>query len=103
LLDDAFQHRYVKPGLSILLIDFNRRIDKDYLLPFGNLRESSSAMKRADVIIVTKTPLDLKPIDRRIIFEQLKPAPYQELFFTGFEYGSCNRFLRRTLQFRLIL
>jgi tetraacyldisaccharide 4'-kinase len=90
LLDDAFQHRYVKPGLSILLIDFNRRIDKDYLLPFGNLRESASAMKRADIIIVTKTPLDLRPIDRRIIYEQLKPAPYQEVFFTGFEYGNLQ-------------
>jgi tetraacyldisaccharide 4'-kinase len=90
LLDDAFQHRYVKPGLSILLIDFNRRIDKDYLLPFGNLRESASAKKRADIIIVTKTPLDLRPIDRRIFYEQIKPAPYQELYFTGFKYGNLQ-------------
>jgi tetraacyldisaccharide 4'-kinase len=87
LLDDAFQHRYVKPGISILLIDFNRRIDQDFLLPYGNLRENESGMKRADIIIVTKTPLDLKPIDRRLILEHVKPSPYQELFFTGLIYG----------------
>jgi len=87
LLDDAFQHRYVKPGLSILLIDFYRRLENDYLLPFGNLRENQEGIKRADIIIITKTPVDLKPIDRRIIFEQIKPAPYQELYFTGLNYG----------------
>jgi tetraacyldisaccharide 4'-kinase len=88
LLDDAFQHRYVKPGLSILLIDYFRRIENDYLLPYGNLRESPSGIHRADIILVTKTPLELKPIDRRIIFEQLKPAPFQDLYFTGFDYGN---------------
>lgn len=88
ILDDAYQHRYVKPGLSILLIDFNRRIDKDFLLPFGNLRESASEIQRADIIIVTKTPLDLTPIDRRLIIDHVRPFPYQELYFTGFEYGN---------------
>jgi len=88
LLDDAYQHRYVKPGISILLIDFYRRLENDHLLPYGNLREKPIEKQRADIIIITKTPLDLKPIDRRIIFEQIKPAPYQELYFTGFEYGN---------------
>ncbi len=90
ILDDAFQHRYVKPGLSILLIDFNRRLDKSFLLPFGNLRENAKEMRRADIIIVTKTPNDIKPIDRRIIFEQIKPFPFQELYFTSFNYGKLK-------------
>jgi tetraacyldisaccharide 4'-kinase len=90
ILDDAFQHRYITPGLSILLVDFNRRIDNSYLLPFGNLRENASEIRRADIIIISKTPLDIKPIDRRVIIEQLKPLPYQELFFTGLKYGQIT-------------
>lgn len=86
ILDDAFQHRYIKPGLSILLIDFNRRIESDYLLPLGRLRETSREIKRADIIIVTKSPLELKPIERRVILEQIKPYPYQQLYFSGFAY-----------------
>lgn len=56
LLDDAYQHRYVKPGLNILLIDFNRPISRDFLLPSGQLREPVSAIKRADMVLITKSP-----------------------------------------------
>lgn len=100
LLDDAFQHRYVNPGLSILLIDYNRPITKDFLLPFGNLRESPSQMRRANIIIVTKTPPGLKPIERRIMEKELNVFPYQTLYFTSLKYknpisvfDSKNRFL----------
>jgi tetraacyldisaccharide 4'-kinase len=99
ILDDAFQHRYVKPGISILLIDFNRRLDKDFLLPAGNLREYPSGKKRADIIIITKTPLELKPIDRRLIITQINPSPYQELYFTGLEYGSFTPVFGNQIQF----
>ena len=57
ILDDAYQHRYVKPGLSILLIDYNRKIDEDFLLPFGNLRENAREIRRADIILITKSEL----------------------------------------------
>lgn len=87
ILDDAFQHRYIKPGLSILLVDYNRNINKDYLLPYGRLRESTKAKNRADIIIVSKTPVNIKPIDRRLIEKNLNPRPYQELYFTGLKYG----------------
>jgi tetraacyldisaccharide 4'-kinase len=90
ILDDAYQHRYVKPGLSILLIDYNRRIDQDFLLPCGNLREPAREIRRADIILVTKTPPDLKPINRRIILERVKPLPYQEIYFTSFAYGKLT-------------
>lgn len=86
LLDDAFQHRYVSPGLSILLVDFHRPIGKDYYLPYGNLRESSLEMKRANIIIITRTPVDVKPIEQRIIEKDLKVYPYQRLYFTTIRY-----------------
>ena len=87
ILDDAFQHRHIKPGLSILLVDYNRNINSDHLLPFGSLRESVSAKDRADIIVVSKTPDSLKPIDRRLISKSLKTRPYQKLYFSGLKYG----------------
>ncbi len=87
ILDDAFQHRYVKPGLSILLVDYNRNINKDSLLPYGRLREPLRAKDRADIIIVSKTPENIKAIDRNIIRKNLNPRPYQKLYFTGIKYG----------------
>lgn len=54
LLDDAFQHRHVKAGLNILLIDSNRPIWKDCVMPFGRLRERISGIRRADIVIMTK-------------------------------------------------
>ena len=87
ILDDAFQHRYVKPGLSILLVDYNRNIMEDYLLPYGRLRESVKAKGRADIIIVSKTPDNIKPIEKKLVAEGLNPRPYQKLYFTGLKYG----------------
>jgi len=87
ILDDAFQHRYVSPGINILLTDFNRLITKDSLLPYGRLRESASNKDRANIIIVTKCPYQLKPIDERIITKELSVRPYQYLYFSTLEYG----------------
>lgn len=86
LLDDAYQHRYVKPGINILLIDNNRVITKDHILPLGRLRESVSEKERADVVVVTKCPSNMKPIDFRLMSKELELKPYQRLFFTRFEY-----------------
>lgn len=60
LLDDAFQHRYVKPGINILLVDYHRLIIYDKMLPAGRLREPLSGKNRADIVIVTKCPKDLR-------------------------------------------
>ena len=87
LLDDAYQHRYVNPGLSILLIDYNRPLSKDHLLPFGNLREPSYEKRRANIIIITKSPKKLKPIEKRLITKDLKLFPYQTSYFTTTKYG----------------
>ena len=91
LLDDAYQHRYVHPGLNILLTDYHRLITDDALLPAGRLREPVSAKERANVVIVTKCPFDLKPMDYRVIREALDLKPYQSLFFSTFRYGSLRR------------
>ncbi len=87
LLDDAYQHRYVKPGLSLLLIDFNRPISEDRLLPAGRLREQTYEKRRANIILITKCPDRLKPIERRIIVKDLKLYPFQNLYFSKLTYG----------------
>ncbi|WP_294482091.1 tetraacyldisaccharide 4'-kinase [uncultured Bacteroides sp.] len=90
LLDDAFQHRYVKPGLSILLTDYHRLFCDDTLLPAGRLREPVGGKNRAQIIIVTKCPQDIKPIDYNIIAKRLHLYPYQQLFFSSFRYGDLQ-------------
>ncbi len=86
ILDDAFQHRYVKPRLSIVLMEFNRLPYNDSMLPFGRLREPMSALNRADIIVVTKCPDAMQPIQRRVIAENLNLFPYQKLLFSQFKY-----------------
>ncbi len=86
LLDDAYQHRYVKPGINILLVDYHRFIMNDKLLPAGRLREHVSGKDRADIVIVTKCPNDLKPMEFRVLTKNMDLYPFQSLFFTSLEY-----------------
>jgi len=88
ILDDAFQHRYVKPGLSILTTDFHNLYANDYMLPSGSLREFRKGARRADIILVSKTPKVLSPITERRINELLKIKEHQQLFFTYIDYGN---------------
>ncbi len=90
LLDDAFQHRYVKPGLSILLTDYHRLFCDDAMLPAGRLREPVSGKNRAQIIVVTKCPADIKPIDFNIVAKRLNLYPYQRLYFSTFRYGNLR-------------
>ncbi len=90
LLDDAFQHRYVKAGLYILLTDYHHLFCDDALLPMGRLREPAEGRKRAHIIIVTKCPADIKPIDYNIIAKKLELFPYQSLYFSTFRYGNLQ-------------
>jgi tetraacyldisaccharide 4'-kinase len=86
LLDDVFQHRYIKPGLSILLTDYHKLYMNDYLFPVGTLRDTVSSAKRADIIVVTKAPKVLSPITRENITELLKPSANQKLYFSYLKY-----------------
>ena len=90
LLDDAFQHRYVKPGINILLVDYHRLIIYDKLLPAGRLREPQKGKSRADIVIITKCPKDLKPMEYRVIIKAMDLYPYQQLYFTSLEYDDLN-------------
>lgn len=92
VLDDAYQHRYVKPGLNILLVDYHRLVIYDALLPAGRLREPISGKDRADIIIVTKCPEGMKPMGYRVLTKAMDIKPYQQLFFTCIEYDRLTAF-----------
>lgn len=87
ILDDAFQHRYVKPSVSVILTEYNRPIFNDKLLPYGRLREPARALNRADIVVVTKCPVDMKPMQYRIFEENLSLFPFQKLYFSRYNYG----------------
>jgi tetraacyldisaccharide 4'-kinase len=86
LLDDGFQHRRITPGYSILLSVFDRLMIKDHMLPYGNLRESVRNMDRTDIILITKSPENISPIQRRLIVKEINKPPYQNLYFTSITY-----------------
>ncbi len=86
LLDDAFQHRAIKPHFSILLSDYNRPFYEDFLLPMGRIRESRKGAKRADVVLVSKSPLDLAEEKRKFIRQKINNYTKSPIFFTSFDY-----------------
>lgn len=92
LLDDAFQHRSVKAGLTILLTDYANMYYDDKMLPTGSLREFKSGIKRADIIIVSKTPAIFSPIERRHLISKIDAQPYQQVFFSYIKYFSFTHF-----------
>lgn len=90
LLDDAFQHRRVKPGLNILLTDYHNLYSEDRLVPSGNLRDIKYAARRANIIIVTKCPTVLDPYTKRNIIESLKPKNYQKVLFSRINFDDLT-------------
>lgn len=88
LLDDAFQHRAVDPGLNILLTEYGNLFTQDYLLPSGRLREWRSAYERADVIIVTKCPAQIEAAEKEHIRAEIQPKSHQKLFFSYYAYAN---------------
>ena len=91
LLDDAFQHRYVTPGINILLVDYHRLIIYDELLPSGRLREGASSKNRADIVIITKCPVNMKPMEFRVLTKAMALYPYQQLYFSTYTYEGLER------------
>jgi tetraacyldisaccharide 4'-kinase len=86
LLDDAFQHRQLKAGLNILLTEYNAPYNKDYIMPLGRLRESRIGAQRADIIVVTKCPKNLTPIEMRSFSAKMNLKEYQKSYFSYIEY-----------------
>ena len=86
LLDDAFQHRAVQPGLNLLLTQYALPFTRDYLLPSGRLREWRSGYERADVIVVSKCPPDLDRTAAEALIAEIDPLPHQRVFFSYYTY-----------------
>jgi tetraacyldisaccharide 4'-kinase len=87
LLDDAFQHRSVKPGMNIMITDYSRRFTRDHVVPFGRLREGRKGYQRANCIIVSKCPPDLSETEKNAIRQEISPLPGQHVYFTTLQYG----------------
>lgn len=87
VMDDAYQHRYVKPSINILLTEYHHPYFEDSILPFGNLREFKSARDRANIILVTKSPEKINPIEKHNLLNSLGTKPYQKVFFSSIVYG----------------
>ncbi len=87
LLDDAFQHRSIKPGLNLMVTDYSRLFTRDHVVPVGRLREGRKGYHRADGIIVSKCPAELTVSEKDNIRREINPLPHQQLFFTTLQYG----------------
>lgn len=87
LLDDAFQHRRVRPSLSILLTTYHRPYTQDWYLPTGTLRDAKGEASRADLIVVTKCPTALSMEDRERWTAELRPRAGQRVLFAHLAYG----------------
>jgi len=87
VLDDAFQHRRVKPTLSILLTTYHNLYVNDWYLPTGNLRDAKKEAKRADLIIVTKCPNSIDLEDKNRVIGKLKPKSRQKVLFATLKYN----------------
>ena len=85
IMDDGFQHRYVEPKVNVVMIDATRPVQHDRMLPAGSLRDTLDQLHRANYFVVTKSPENMAPIDRRILRKVLIQAAYQRVYFTRFE------------------
>lgn len=88
ILDDAYQHRKLQCGFYILLTPYERLYVDDHMLPWGRLRDLPSQSIRANIVVVTKCPHKMQPIEKRIVSNHLRLASYQHLFFSSIGYAS---------------
>lgn len=82
IMDDGFQHRYVRALVNIIIVDATRPVDRDHLLPYGQLRDTVSSLSRANYFIVTKCAPDMKPLETRLMRAKLVKKPSQDVFFS---------------------
>ncbi|GAA3950707.1 tetraacyldisaccharide 4'-kinase [Hymenobacter algoricola] len=90
VLDDAYQHRRVRPALTVLLTEQQRPFYQDCVLPAGRLRESRSGARRADVVIVTKCAADLSAQQQAQLAAQVRryARPGVPVLFSTYDYGA---------------
>lgn len=87
ILDDAYQYRKTKTAKTILLTEYHRPFYSDFVLPYGRLRESRKEKRRADYIVVTKSPNEISVKDRQTIISSIKPLSNQQIFFSSIQYN----------------
>lgn len=90
ILDDAYQHRKLRAGMYIMLTSYDNLYVNDHMLPRGSLRDLPAESRRANAVVVTKCPKTMQPIERRIVSNTLKLAPYQHLYYTAIRYEKLN-------------
>lgn len=83
VLDDAFQYRRLSADLNVVLVNYNRPVNKDHLIPFGHLRDLKVRLRDADIIVVTKCPPFLEEGERRDFALTLGLKEYDTESFTG--------------------
>lgn len=88
VLDDAFQYKKLHASLNVVLVNYNRPIFEDHLLPFGRLRDLPSRIGDADVVIVSKCPHEMDPEEREEWRTSLHLREDQPLFFTTVDYDA---------------
>lgn len=95
ILDDAFQHRAIRAGFNILLVDYNNLFTRDWYLPTGNLRDEKRSRYRASVIVVTKCSPDLGMNEKASLIREIDPRPHQHIYFSHIRYGNPYQLVSR--------
>jgi tetraacyldisaccharide 4'-kinase len=95
ILDDAFQHRVIRAGLNILLVECGNLFTRDWYLPTGDLRDEKRSYKRADIIIITKNDPLLSEEDRDSVIREIEPLPHQQVYFSTIQYGTPYHIVTR--------
>ena len=86
LMDDGFQHRWVKAGLNILITSFDKPFYNDHIFPYGNLRETKKNIKRANIIVVSKIPKDVTVEEQKKVINKINAKKNQEIYFSQIKY-----------------
>lgn len=87
ILDDAYQHRKLTPGFSILLFEYNSLFKPLLTLPTGDFRDDIRASKRANIILITKCPSSLDASDKMRIEQRIRPYNACPIFYTQISYS----------------
>ncbi|MGB0882427.1 MAG: tetraacyldisaccharide 4'-kinase [Vicingaceae bacterium] len=103
ILDDAYQHRSISPGLNILITEYNNLYTDDCIFPSGRLRESKNGSKRAGIIIISKTPKDISKNEIRIVLQKINPLNQQKVFFTTINYKELTPFTEKAKELNTTL
>lgn len=102
LLDDAYQHRHVKAGFTILLTQFQQIFAQDFILPMGNLREAKKNASRANCIVVTKCPEGITEDEKIRIRKKLRRFK-KPVYFSHIEYSKFIPFGKEIPEFKKVL